>query len=129
MKTSIVSSIAACLVALAGSAHAGAIASATIYGAFHQDTAECIVRNVGKANATVDVSIHDESGNVVPAGGDCAAAIAPGEYCFERAPISFGVAYACSATVAGSTKDLRANFVLIDDLGSDELPLRSVNLR
>jgi hypothetical protein len=129
MKTSIVSTIAAGLLVLAGSAHAGTIASATIYGAFNQDTAECVVRNVGKANVTVDVNIYDESGNVVPASGSCAASITPGSHCFKRAIISSGLAYACSATIAGNTKDLRANLVLIDDIGSNENPLRSVVLR
>jgi hypothetical protein len=129
MKSSIVSAVAGCILGLAGLADAAQIASPTIYGAFHQDTAECIVRNVGKANVTLDVNILDESGNVVPAGGNCAAAITPGDYCFERASIGSGVAYACTATLQGSAKDLRANFVLIDDLGSDELPLRSVALR
>lgn len=129
MKRSIVWSIAGCLVGFAGLAQAAQIASPSIYAAFNQDTAECIVRNVGKSNVTVEVNILDESGNVVSSGGNCAAPITPGSHCFKRAPIANGVAYACSATAPGSTKDLRANFVLIDDLGSDELPLRGVNLR
>ena len=130
MKLAIVLSIAGCVVALAGPAHAGqTIASSTIYGAFNQDTAECIVRNVGKSNVTVDVNIFDESGNPLSGGGNCAAPILPGDYCFKRAPISSGVAYACSATPSGSARDLRANFVLIDDLGTDETQLRSVALR
>ena len=105
MKPSIVLSIAGCLVGLAGLAHAGqTISSATIYGAFNQDTAECIVRNVGKSPISVEVNIIDESGNPLATGGNCAAAVQPGDYCFKRAPISFGVAYACSATPTGSAE-------------------------
>jgi hypothetical protein len=130
MKKSIIAStVAGCLAALAGAAQAGQIASSTIYGAFHQDTAECLVRNVGTSPVTVDVSILDESGNALTAGGNCGFPIAPGDYCFRRTVISSGVAYACAATTSGTTKNLRANFVLIDDLGSDEVPIRGVNLR
>jgi hypothetical protein len=129
MKSSIVSAVAGCILGLSGLADAAQIASPTIYGAFHQDTAECVVRNVGKSNVTVDVKILDESGNAVASNGNCTAPITPGYYCFTRTPISAGVAYACTATLAGSAKDLRASLVLIDDLGSDEFPLRSVNLR
>lgn len=129
MKSSIVSLTVGCLLGLVGSAQAAQIASPTIYGAYHQDTAECVVRNVGKSNVTVDVAIVDESGNTLTTGGNCAAPIAPGDYCFRRTLISSAVAYACTATVAGTAKDLRASFFLIDDLGSDELPLRSVPLR
>lgn len=130
MKPTLIVRIAACVVAVAGAAHAGqTLSSPTIYGAFNQDTAECIVRNVGKSPINADVAIVNESGTPLSGSSNCAAPIQPGEHCFRRVLISNGVAYACVATPSGNAKNVRANFVLIDDLGSTEVPIRSAVLR
>jgi hypothetical protein len=129
MKTFFTLTVAAWLLGIAGLSHAGQIASPTIFGAYEQDIAECIVRNVGTSEATVQLDIFDESGNALtPSHQNCNVPIQPGEYCFKRAPISFGVAYACAAT-SGSAKSLRGTLVLIDEVDVYEFPLRSAELR
>ena len=131
MKTSFVLAAAACLLALGGAAHAAqTIASSAMFGGSLQDRAQCIVRNVGTSPVSVTVTIFDESGNAVPASNFCTSPLGPGDNCSVFASISNGVAYACSATAAGSAKSLRGSLVLYDTVDpSDFEPLRSGQLR
>jgi len=116
MKVSATLAAAICFLATTGLAHAGpTITSPAIFGGSGELIAFCAVRNIGKTLTTAEVSIVDESGNVItptdqrcngaiqPVGSTCR--IVPGGMFSIFALITDGFAYACSAT--GSLRNLR----------------------
>jgi len=126
MRSSLIVSAIGCLLGLAGSAHAAQLASATIYGAFSQHTAQCAIANVGTTPIFVTVNIVDESGNVVPTSEHCGT-VQPGLLCEVFASsISTSSAFACTATTKGNTGKLRGSFNLLD---ANLSTLRTVELR
>lgn len=135
MKISAILTTIACFFGVTSLSHAAqTIASPTIFGAHTQEFAQCIIGNLGAESVSVDVHIFDESGNVVPASSSCGAPVEAKFVCSVFAPISFGVAYACSATSSGSAKKLRGTLVLYDRVpdgfgSTDDIPLRSAELR
>lgn len=126
MRAFVIASTAAALLALPGLARAKQIASPAIYGGYAQHQAECWLRNDGKSPIAVVVQLYDESGNVVPSGTSCTSPVDAGSACVTYAGIANGVAYACSATVPGNGKSVRATMLLTDASG---LAMRSADLR
>jgi hypothetical protein len=114
LKRSLIVTAIGCLLGLAGSAHAAQLASATIYGAFSQQTAQCSIGNVGTTPIFVTVNIVDEAGDVVPTTEHCGT-VEPGSLCQVFAsPIATASAFACTATTKGDTGKLRGSFGLLD---------------
>lgn len=131
MRTSVMFTALAYLCGLTGMAQAGQIHSPAIYGSLDQTGAVCSIRNIA-TTATVSVTariFNDEGTERVTTG--CFTALAPGESCSVGTPISDQFAYACSVTVPGSTKDLRATLIILSDFGDGPNTdlLNSVELR
>ena len=126
MRASIVLTAIAFLLGTAAASHAAKLSSASIYGSIAQRQAGCTIGNGGPVPVSVTVHILDESGNVVPSSSSCVAPVEAGFICQVFANISNGVAYSCTAEVAGSAKFIRANLTLRD---ANELPVRSIDLR
>lgn len=126
MRTSVVLTALACLLGFAGTSHAALLATPTIYGAITQKAAQCVIGNTGQTLVKVTVHIVDESGNVVLGPTTCNEPVQPGSVCSVFANnISSGVAFACTADVAGSAARIRAAFTIVD---ADEVPLRTADL-
>lgn len=125
MKTSVVLTAIACVLGFAGASHAALLASPSIYGSVAQTSAECVIGNTGPVPVSVTVHILDESGNIVPASSSCRSAIEAGFVCSVFANIPNGVAFACTADVAGSASRIRGSLSLID---ANEVPIRAADL-
>ncbi len=113
MRTLIVVTACAAVLALTGVAQAAEISSAGIFGVEFQDRAECVVLNHGNTPVAVTVNIFAGSG-VQLATSNCGGPLGPGQFCnvvrnspppFENEPVS------CSVT-AGSTRNLRGAIVI-----------------
>jgi hypothetical protein len=130
MRTFIMLTAIACLFGLTDLSHADqTIASQTIFGAHTQDRAQCIIRNIGTTSIPVTVTILGESGEIIST-TSCGGSVTAGHNCSAFATISFGVAYACSATTSGSAKQLRGTLILFNSVDPGDVePLRSAQLR
>jgi hypothetical protein len=130
MRTSVVSTAIACLLALAGSARASQLlATPAIFGASTQHSAQCNLGNFGTRDIPVTgFDIVDESGNAFPVNRGCGSAIPAGFICQIFAPsIPSGQAVACTATVSNGDK-VRGTLLLFDNTGTG-VPLRAQALR
>jgi hypothetical protein len=119
---------------MSGPAHAGTIASPTIYGGGFETSAECALRNVGRTLVSVDVKLVTESGTPLvlngqscndssqPVGSPCH--LVPGGIFTVRADITAGFAYACSAS--GNVSNLRGTLIVGPSGG---VAIRSAELR
>jgi hypothetical protein len=130
MKAIIALAACAGVLGLVGVSDAAQISSPAIFGAYTQTTAHCIVVNGGTSTLTVTVKILNESGGVVTSVTD---PLPPGEFGPLSAHISFGVAYACTAT-AGSVANLRGALSIEETVsdgfgGSYQRPIRSAPLQ
>jgi len=109
MKTSMMSS-AAVLLILAGATSSqagGTLSSPIMWGGTTQTNAVCYVRNVGTSPITVTAKIVDENGVDITFSNACTT-VAPGSSCALAAGLASNQTAACSATVSGSVKKVRA---------------------
>ena len=124
VKASIIMTAVVGVLALGGVAYAGkTIASPSIFAGTTQNGALCLIGNDGTTPIGVDVHIYDESGNTLNSSTACTS-VDPNFICTVFVNVGFGQAYSCAVTAAGSTKHLRASFVLIHS----GAPLRAVDL-
>ena len=129
MRTSVVSTAIACLLALAGSARASQLATPAIFGASTQHSAQCNLGNFGTRDIPVTgFDIVDESGNAFTVNRGCGSTIPAGFICQIFAPsIPSGQAVACTATVSNGAT-VRGTLLLFDNTGTG-VPLRAQALR
>lgn len=118
------------VLAATAAANAGTIYSPAIFGSHGQNQATCVVLNTGPDVLSVTVRFLNESGGIEKSG---TVIIGPGQFAVSTHNISFGVAYACSATSSGSS-NLRGALTIIDIVpdgfgGSLHRPIRSADLR
>lgn len=133
MKTFIVVTACAAVLALSGLAQAAQISTPMLFGTGTQDKAHCLVLNGGTSPLAVTVTLRNEYGGT-EATDTCGGPLGAGQFCALRRAIDNAGAYACIAT-AGSTASLRGTLVLEEALldpvwGTTFLrPVRSAPMR
>ena len=102
MRTLIIATACAGLLALGGVSQAAQISSPTIYGTFDQVVAECSVVNGGPTTlSAVTVKIVSEFGETIgPMNCGSNKTLGAGEFCSLITQIDNSTAYACVATAA-----------------------------
>src|SRR5262249_17448228 len=118
--------VTAALVGMSTAAHAGTLASGAVFGSSSQTSAFCFVRNVGKSTVPAPlIKIFNQNGLEVASSNNCTGTLDPQEACLAGANIVASLAHACTATVAGSTKNFRGTF----DIRQGNVVLQSEILR
>ena len=133
MRTLIVATACAAVLALSSMSQAAQISTAMTFGTGNQDKAHCLVLNGGTSPLAVTVKLLNEYGGT-EATDNCGGPLGAGQFCALRRSIDNAGAYACIAT-AGSTTNLRGALVLEEALldpiwGTTFLrPVRSAPMR
>lgn len=128
MKTYAALATVAALWATTGLAHAATLASSFLVTPGGAIPAACYIRNVGTSPVSLQVTIFNSSGPIMPTTQNCNDAPLPlGATCvvLGDAGSLFGTGVACSAKAGGSVRNLRGTLNIIGDL----TPLRSAPLR
>jgi hypothetical protein len=112
MRTLVIATTVAALLALGGVSEAAQISSPMIFGTGEQDRAECVVLNTGSSPVALTVKLINDFGGT-EATYNCGGPLGPGQFCSLLRPIDNASAYACTAT-AGSTGNLRGTAVLLE---------------
>ena len=110
MRTLLVATAVAGLLALSGVAQAAQIASPTIYGTADQVLAECAVINGGLTPLAITVKIVSEFGETIGPISCGGPTLAAGDACSLATLIDNSTAYACVASAA-SIANLRGGLV------------------
>ena len=110
MRTLLVATAVAGLLALSGAAQAAQIASPTIYGTADQVLAECAIINGGLTPLTVSVKIVSEFGDTIGPINCGGQTLAAGDACSLATLIDNSTAYACVAS-APAIANLRGGLV------------------
>ncbi len=100
-----------------------------MWGGTTQTDAVCYIRNTGKSPVTVTATIVDDSGLNLTDSSTCSS-VAPGTTCAVAA-LSLGTnqPVACSASISGSTKYIRAAMDIRRDSGGVVTILNQQDLR
>ena len=118
MRTLIVATACAGVLALSGMSQAAQISSPTIYGTFDQVVAECAVVNGGTTPLAVTVKLVSEFGDTIGPMNCGGMKLGAGEFCSLFTPIDNSTAYACVAT-AGSIANLSGGLAFHKQVESD----------
>ena len=123
MRTFIVATAFAGVLAVGGLAHAAQIASPMLFGGHFQQLAECVVLNAGTTPANItSVKIVDDTGHT-RSSQTCAGPLDAGEFCQTVAQIDFNNSFGCVMT-APTTANLRAS-ITIDEFDFDDFFVRN----
>ena len=123
MRTLIVATAFAGVLALGGMCEAAQISSPAIFGGHFQSLAECVVLNFGTRPVATTVKILNDNGETA-ATSNCSGPLDAGEFCsvaaaitFQNplASINFMNSFSCVATAA-STANLRGALVIYQDV-------------
>ena len=121
MRTLILATVCAGVLALSGMSEAAQISSASIFGGHFQTRAECVVLNFGTRPVAATVKILNDNGQTA-ATSNCDGSLDPGEFCSVAAAITFQNplasiqfmnSFSCVATAA-STANLRGALVIYE---------------
>ena len=118
MRTLIVATVCAGVLACSGMSEAAQISSASIFGGHFQTRAECVILNFGTRPVAATVKILNDNGQTA-ATSNCDGSLDAGEFCSVVAAITFRTrlhpsfmnSFSCVATAA-STANLRAHWSL-----------------
>ena len=122
MKTFIVSTICASVLALAGVSQAGQISSPTIFGSGDAVAAECVVYNGGTNAVAMTVKIIDDFAQTIKT-SNCGGPVGAGQFCSVFTPIDGAEAHACIVATPGSSTNLRGALVHFKRVGPDDFDL------